>query len=256
MSLWKRRIEKLLISLAIFMTGFTLAPATVSILLNNWMLTRNAESQQLKLRYGPSTNSEHEEEWILRDFFGTTRNGVFVDIGASDYRKFSNTFYLETELGWSGLAVDALKEFEADYVKHRPKTRFRSFFVSDRSNEQATMYFLKNNTLVTSSDKGFTQRYGKEVAEITTPTITLNDLLDKEGISTFQFMSMDIELAEPKALAGFDIERFRPRLVCIEDHPEVRQQILDYFAEHGYAVMGKYLRADTHNLYFAPYRDQ
>jgi hypothetical protein len=180
---------------------------------------------------------------------------VFVDVGASNYRTFSNTFYLETELGWSGLAVDALKEFEADYVKHRPKTRFRSFFVSDQSNEQARMYFLKNNTLVTSSDKSFTERYGKDVVEITTPTITLNDLLDKEEISTFQFMSMDIELAEPKALAGFDIERFRPLLVCVEDHPEVRQQILDYFAEHGYAVIGKYLRADTHNLYFTPDRD-
>ena len=63
---------------------------------------------------------------------------------------------------------------------------------------------------------------------------------------------MDIELWEPKALAGFDIDRFRPSLVCVEAHPEVRQQILDYFAAHGYAIVGKYLRADTQNLYFTP----
>lgn len=63
---------------------------------------------------------------------------------------------------------------------------------------------------------------------------------------------MDIELAEPKALAGFDIERFRPELVCIEAHPEIRQQLLNYFHKHHYVVVGKYLRADPQNLWFVP----
>ena len=69
-------------------------------------------------------------------------------------------------------------------------------------------------------------------------------------------MSMDIELAEPKALAGFEIERFRPSLVCIEAHAKVRQQILDYFARHHYVVVGRYLRADPQNLYFEPLTDR
>lgn len=69
-------------------------------------------------------------------------------------------------------------------------------------------------------------------------------------------MTMDIELAEPKALEGFDIERFKPALVCIESHPEVRQQLLDYFHQHGYVVVGKYLRVDPHNLYFKPATEQ
>jgi hypothetical protein len=105
---------------------------------------------------------------------------------------------------------------------------------------------------VTSGTKQFTERWGKNTREQTAPTITLNDLLDKEGVKTLDFMSMDIELAEPKALAGFDIERFRPALVCIEAHPEVRQQIFDYFASHEYVLIGKYLRADPVNVYFKP----
>jgi hypothetical protein len=63
---------------------------------------------------------------------------------------------------------------------------------------------------------------------------------------------MDIELAEPSALRGFDIDRYRPRLVCIEAHPDVRQFILDYFHRAGYVVVGKYLRVDVSNLYFTP----
>jgi hypothetical protein len=125
-------------------------------------------------------------------------------------------------------------------------------FVSDASNEQARIYVLEGLSVVTSSDRAFTERHGSNVKEVSAPTITLNDLLDAQRIQTFDFLSMDIELSEPKALAGFDIERFRPSLVCIEAHPEVRQQILNYFAKHGYALVGKYLRADDNNLYFVP----
>jgi hypothetical protein len=32
----------------------------------------------------------------------------------------------------------------------------------------------------------------------------------------------------------------------------VRQQILDYFDEAGYRLIGKYLRMDPNNLYFKP----
>jgi hypothetical protein len=84
------------------------------------------------------------------------------------------------------------------------------------------------------------------------PTTTLNVVLDQAKVTKLDFMSMDIELAEPKALAGFDIDRFQPSLVCIESHPQVRQQILDYFASHNYVLIGQYLRIDPHNLYFMP----
>jgi len=208
------------------------------------------EAAELWKKYGSSRHSEHLEEWVIRDFFNDRRNGTFVDVGANDYRMFSNTYYLETQLGWSGLAVEPQRQFELDYTKYRARTRFLPFFVSDLSDQEVTMYYLKRNPLVTSSEKEFTERWGKDSVRVQAPTITMNDLLDRERMAAFDFLSMDIELAEPKALAGFDVERFRPKLVCIEAHPEVRQQILDYFAEHRYVVIGKYLRMDSSNLYF------
>ena len=211
----------------------------------------DAEGAELVQKYGPARNSEHEEEWIVRDFFQDKRNGVFVDVGANDYKFLSNTYYLETNLGWSGLAIEPQVSFAEDYRKYRPKSRFLPFFISDTSNDEATMYYTKDNLLVTSSDKSFVERYGT-ATELKTPTITMDDLLAREHLGRFDFLNMDIELAEPKALKGFAIERFRPGLVCIEAHPEVRQQILDYFARHQYVVVGKYLRIDAANLYFAP----
>ena len=105
-----------------------------------------------------------------------------------------------------------------------------------------------------SSNPEFARRVGgnEGVKATDVPTTTLNDVLDQAGLSRIDFLSMDIELAEPKALGGFDIDRFQPSLVCIEASPEVRQNILDYFAKHRYVLVGKYLRVDAHNLYFKP----
>jgi FkbM family methyltransferase len=210
------------------------------------------ESQPLKAKYGPHRNSYSEEEWCIRDFFNDRSDGFFVDVGANDYKVTSNTYYLDTVLNWRGIAIEPQRQFEADYVRFRPRTKFVPFFISDASNERARIYVLSRNSLLASADKSFTEQFGDTAKEVEVPTITLNDLLDSERVKKIDFMSIDIELWEPKALAGFDVERFHPELVCIEAHPQVRQQILDYFARHHYTVVGKYLRADVNNVYFTP----
>jgi FkbM family methyltransferase len=226
--------------------------ALAAVALFGTLVRGNAEYEWFKAKYGPSRNSEHAEEWIIRDFFHDRRGGTFVDVGSYEYRKFSNTYYLDQMLGWSGVAVDAQEEFAADYVKYRPRTKFFSYFVSDRSEAVESLFVPTVNNLVASSNKEFTERGQFAGHERKVHTITLNDLLARARVSKVDFMSMDIELAEPKALAGFDIDRFAPRLVVVEAHPEVRQQLLDYFAQHRYRVVGRYLRADPDNLWFAP----
>jgi len=216
------------------------------------VLPRNAEYEWFKQTYGPSRHSQYAEEWVLRDFFRDRRGGFFVDVGSFHYKDFSNTYYLEQVLGWSGLAIDAQEEFAADYLKYRPRTRFFTFFVSDRSDAMQSIFVPDHNRLVASSNKNFSDRYDASGKERKIRTITLNDLLERARVTRIDFMSMDIELAEPKALAGFNIKRYRPRLVCVEAHPEIRQHLLDYFHKADYRVLGRYLRADPHNLWFAP----
>ncbi len=66
---------------------------------------------------------------------------------------------------------------------------------------------------------------------------------------------MDIELGEPAALAGFDMDRFKPQLVCIEaldEGTEVKDQIIAYLTVHGYERLDKYLEYDGDNWYFRP----
>jgi len=215
-------------------------------------INSNPEYVWFEATYGPSRNSEHAEEWLVRDFFHDKHGGTFVDVGSYEYRTFSNTYYLDQTLGWSGIAIDAQEEFANDYAKYRPRTKFFSFFVSDRSDAIESLFVPRGDRLAASSNKEFADAYEPTARERKVRTITLNDLLHREGVSHFDFMSMDIELAEPRALAGFDIDSFRPSLVVVEAHWEVRQQLLDYFAAHRYRVVGRYLTVDPDNLWFTP----
>ena len=216
----------------------------------------HAFAEDLATRYGPTKNSEDLEEWLVRDFFHDERGGVFVDVGANHHQVNSNTYFLETALGWSGVAIEPQTRFAAGYAKFRPLTAFVPLFVSDVSNIEAVLYVPKSPAnhlgLVASMSREFTAQYDSEITPTPTTTTTLNDALDRLGITRVDFLSMDIELAEPKALAGFSIDRFRPRLVCIEAHAGVRQQILDYFHQHNYVVIGGYLGVDDDNYWFAP----
>lgn len=206
---------------------------------------------ELQRRYG-TRNSRNAEEWVIRDYFQDKRGGVFLDVGAADAREWNNTYFLETTLGWSGIAIDAQPEFAAQYGQLRPRTRFFSLFVSDVSDAVETFYVPASGRLGATSDREFARPDEGPVDVRRVPTITLNDLLAREGVARVDFLSMDIELGEPRALAGFDIERYQPSLVCIEIHPQVRQELIDYFHRHHYVLAGKYLGVDAQNLYFMP----
>jgi FkbM family methyltransferase len=210
------------------------------------------EIEFFRSTYGPSHGTEREEEWLIRDYFRGRHGGYFVDVGANHYKIGNKTYYLEQHQGWSGIAIEPQFEFAADYGTYRRRTKFFQLFVSDKSEETAQLYVLRSSRFVASSDKAFVSQFGKPDEVRAIPTVSLNDLLEREGRQQVDFVSMDIELHEPQALKGFDIQRFKPSLVCIEALLPVRQQILDYFAKNGYVAVGRYLWVDRENLYFTP----
>ena len=211
---------------------------------------RKVDPAALHARYGDALYSQDAEETLIRAFFEDRRNGVFLDVGAGDPVKNSTTYYLEKHLGWRGIAVDALAEYAADYARVRPATRFFAYFVGDKSGEKRDFY--------ASPDRDFSSGSGEDPRGGTyqrrqVSSITLDDLLRREGVAHVDFLSLDIEGAEPAALAGFSIGRFQLALACVEMHSaEHGRSIAEYFTLRGYREVTAYRAMDGINRYFAP----
>src|SRR5262245_42403174 len=173
------------------------------------------------LTSGEKLYSQHDEELIIRHFFDDQRGGIFLDVGCWDWKDGSTTLYLEEKLGWSGIGVDAQPHLREGYEKHRPHTKFMNYIVTDRSHTTEKLYVAGQ---VSSINEKHIEQFGAQWDQpvpIEVPTITLDDLLLQHGVEHIDFLSMDIEGAEPKALAGFDIDTYKPRLVCIESSPDI-----------------------------------
>jgi hypothetical protein len=206
---------------------------------------------RLVARYGPKLYSQGDEELLIRDFFHDRRGGFFVDVGASHYKKGSNTFYLEERLGWSGIAIDANGAFAAEYAKYRPRTRFFEYFVGDHEEPARAFYVPDAVDVLASGDLAYVARFDLPVHDEYVPEVTLDALLGREGVARIDFLSMDIETGEPAALSAFDVQRYAPELVCIELQKETAPRIRTFFAEHGYEELTWYARLDRVNGYFA-----
>lgn len=213
------------------------------------------EFEELLTR-GEKRYSQFDEELIIRHFFQDRRSGFFLDVGSGPPERNSTTYYLEKHLGWAGIGVDALPEYAAEYRRLRPATRFFNYIVTDHSGGAEFFYRVPDTPGLSSviQNRVFHGRV-LEGTEIEIPTITLNDLLAQSQVAAVDFLSMDIEGSAPAALAGFDLERFHPELVCIEARRasrEYRGALKHYFNEHGYGLIERYLAYDTVNWYFRP----
>jgi hypothetical protein len=77
-------------------------------------------------------------------------------------------------------------------------------------------------------------------------------LLTCEKVQKIDFLSLDIETGEPAALAGFDIRKHSPDLVCVEMQNDVAPRIREYFAKNDYEEIARYVPLDPVNRWFAP----
>jgi len=189
---------------------------------------------------------------IIQEFFRGRRDGTFVDVGSAHYRDGSMTFFLEKEFGWSGVAIDALEHWGAGYAEHRPRTRFFNYIVTDHTGAEEPFYRLQGD-IGSTALKERADRFGElgtQVTEVLVPTTTMDQLLDGIPITKIDFLSMDIKGGEPAALAGFDIERFRPELVGVEAFPSSQEAILAYFEQHGYRRIDAYFKRHKEDWFF------
>lgn len=157
------------------------------------------------------------EDLVLDKFSGNKRKGFYVDVGANDPHRFSNTkrFYLR---GWTGINI------EPDVVNWQKLSSQRKRDINlnigiGESESSLEFYKFFPHTLSTFS-KEEADNYvglGYKLEKIVLVEVKkLEDILAEYCNEDIDFMSIDTEGFDMQVLKSNNWNRFRPKLICIE----------------------------------------
>jgi FkbM family methyltransferase len=154
------------------------------------------------------------EERLKEEFFGAG-GGYFVDVGANDAEMWSQSFHLE-QRGWSGVLVEPQPDLAAA-LHVRRKAKVYAVACSAPENVGKTMV-LHLAGIYSSLDPNLSISTVLPEGAVEVPIMTLDAVLNDAGApAPIDFLSIDTEGHEIEVLAGFDLTRWRPRLILIED---------------------------------------
>jgi FkbM family methyltransferase len=155
------------------------------------------------------------ETWLIAAFFGK-RNGYFVVVGANEPRERSQTWHLE-QAGWTGMLIEPQPELAAQLRAHRT-AKVIAVACSSPANAGKTLPLHVAGPL-SSLDRARMAPGATPETVIMVPVKTLDSVLEQAGAPDgFDFLSVDVGGHEIEVLRGFDIARWRPQLILLEDH--------------------------------------
>ena len=179
--------------------------------------------------------SDHEMR-LVAAFFGSVK-GYFVEVGANDPRERSQTWLLE-QSGWTGVLIEPQPDLAAEL---RTRRKAKVFGVACSSPENAGRELpLHVAGPLSSLDRRRMAPGATPESVIKVPVRTLDSVLTEAATpANFDFLSIDVEGHEIEVLRGFDIERWRPQLILLEDHVADLSKHR-YLTSAGYRIVRRY----------------
>lgn len=187
--------------------------------------------------YGQNLQDRYVYEHFLKDLTG----GMFLDIGASDGERFSNTLFFEESMGYTGICIEPRKVAFKALVERRPGSFCENVAIDSEEKEEALFLELKGYG---SGLSGLLDRYdprhvkrisweknnpgneGQDVIKVR--TVKLESILDKYHMHDFDVCSLDVEGAELEILKSIDWEKTTIRVLIVENNygdPELRKYL-------------------------------
>ena len=154
--------------------------------------------------------------------------GYFIEAGANDGVRQSNTHYLEKRRSWNGLLVEPVPRLARKCAKNRKKSVVAQVVLvsPEQSGTEIKIIDLDLMTLVANQSAGLIDTnshiqlaedvQGITADEITVRGTTLSELLEEQGNPHVTLFSLDVEGFEADVLKGLDLARHKPDFILVE----------------------------------------
>ena len=93
------------------------------------------------MKYFPLSNSEAGQESFVLNMLDEKREGYFVEVGAFESKRTSNTYLLENGYAWKGMALEILP----DCVREYNLNRSNPCLMADATTFDYLKYFVEND---------------------------------------------------------------------------------------------------------------
>ncbi len=189
---------------------------------------------------------------IYEEYFQDNKDGFFVEVGAYDGWRWSNTLSL-VESNWSGIMIEPIYHYYmriVDRYKDNNRIEVSNCCIGWENQPSKKVYFggpcttIMEEMIPIYNETDPSDNHSLDNYEIR-DMFTLDKFLeDKKVKQNFEVLCIDVEGAEWKILEVFDVEKWRPKMLIVEaheKHPEKLKresgnssEINEYFYRHQY----------------------
>ena len=184
-----------------------------------------------------------EDLLIYRNFINQyTEDGVFLELGAMDGVKLSNTLFFEEELGFSGILIEPVKEAYDKLVINRPKNMCYNNAISCSVSDVELLVRGGVSGIKSHMKKSFIDRWHSGSTTRKVKTNTLSRIFQERQIRYIDFFSLDVEGGELDVLQTIDWGNVSIYLICIEldkHNPAKNEQCRQILRANGFVFKVK-----------------
>lgn len=150
-----------------------------------------------------------------------TRQGQFIEIGASDGVTDNNTYLLEN-IGWKGIVFEPNKNFLKELRNNRSSTvDSRAVYVESGHK----VNFSINRTPKLSRIVHFNEQNSTSKEIIKVETISLNDVFKLLNLKELTYLSIDTEGTEFEILNAFNFNEYKICIITVEHNGELEKAL-------------------------------
>jgi len=168
---------------------------------------------------------EHYVEEFLK--YIDSQTGFYIEVGANDGISQSYTHELE-KIGWRGLLIEPSRvAFKNCIINRSNENEFYNCALVAHDGITAIKGDFDGHPMSSIGGK----RLGRE-RQVIVPARTLNSILEELEIDKIDLLSLDVEGYEAEALKGFDLKKYKPKLIVIEINFTVADKIEELLRDY------------------------
>lgn len=185
----------------------------------------------------------NEMDYKLAAYFPGKENGFFIEAGANDGLRQSNTMFLEFYRNWNGILIEPIQPLMDLCMQNRSKRNlYWQYALTGPGNKERLidMYFTPENygllsvVIDENADKMMKRIGNEEIVKVNVMAASFNDIAASQSQLKYvpekiDLMVLDIEGQELNALKGIDFDKYKIDYLLIEEL-NGGNEIADYLA--------------------------